>query len=252
MIKKPKSTALIGISFYALIIVIFYSFGIIRKLGVDNIFGLFLSFLPPFLAIFFGFLALRNIGFSSDLGKMSFYLTLSILLWFIGDIFWTLSLEAHLFSMSGLLWLVSYLPLMISYYYFIKFAKRNFFETIPQIFTIFIFLFFLILVYMYLFYLSWDFNIGFLENILASGYFITDICLFFVGIIVIFLLLRTDLIKPFLLIFFGLFLHLIVELYYVFNYADYNLVNSINIFWDLGYLSFALGFILFAEKYKKK
>ena len=205
------------------------------------------------LSLIFAFQSYKLIGFKSIQGKSLFLIFMALLFWFLGELTWgvyeiLIGIKSPSPSIADIFWLSGYPLFICSLYYLSKMISVRFekFKTII-IFT----LIFAISISIYKLTIpSLKEETTILEKVINNSYVIFDGILLISLILVIVGFSNSKFILSWGLIFLSILVILIADIYYNIYSEIYETGDIIDILWDLGYLLFSLGFIIYKRTFK--
>jgi len=200
-----------------------------------------------FLSVLCGYYAYRLHGFSSMYGKALIFITIGLFMWFMGETTWgiyeiALGIEAPPVSLADVFWLLGY-PLLFAGFY-VVWRTSSFPESKKTRGFASALLLVLLLIMVWLVAPIWAAqDAGLLEKAVISGYVIGDVLLLMMLSVSLICLSNSRFMKPWSIVFFGLFLSSLADIYYMNFYDVYSTGSLIDILWNLSYLMLAYGFL---------
>ena len=207
-----------------------------------------ISIITPAITVYFGYKAYKFFGSKSLQGKSILLITICMGLFLFGDFYWILH-DKEVISIADLLWLLGYPFFIVGIYLGVIIIDPDFFKQRKNMLVTGLLL---IVAAMYLkfFPLSWNSEAGFLENLVTYGYVIADVMLLFFTLLVVYVsyLIRSGkYFKFWVAVGIGNILFLVADSLYAINYATYISGDFVDMIWILGYIAYAIGFIILVD-----
>jgi hypothetical protein len=200
----------------------------------------------PFIAVAIGAFFIKSYGARSLQGKAVLFLTLGFLCWGLADIYWTFTGQATV-SLADVFYFAGYLLLLVGIFQGIRISDPGIFKNPKKLSILLLSLVILISTYLYFYPLSWDYEIGFLENLTTAGYIVVDLLLMTSVVFIIFSLFSGAISAGWIFIGLGVLSTLIADLWYATNYEAYYAGHIIDLLWFLGYFLFAYALVHFGR-----
>jgi hypothetical protein len=226
---------------YAIIISFIYYF----KIGGDK-FPLIEDIITftPLICLFFGYKAIRYFGLKTKQGKSALFITLGIGLWFLADVLWMILFDGAVISIADIFYLLPYILIPIGISLGALTINPEFFKDTKKIVIMIILEILLILFFFKVLTIPWSNDIGFIENLVTSGYVIGDLMLLISLSFLLFSILSGKFKLPWIMIAIGTLINFLGDIFYAINYNNYNSGDLIDVSWIIAYLFFGLGLYL--------
>ncbi|MEM2138669.1 MAG: hypothetical protein QXM96_00785 [Candidatus Woesearchaeota archaeon] len=247
IIKKDltKNLTIIFFIFYVIFLFVFFYFKI-GETYYHNILN-YLNFLNHIIALFFGYSAINYFKLSNKQGKIAFFISLSVLMWLIGEIIWQFNNNA-IISIADFFYLLGYPFMMISIFLAITISDNHFISNKKQLFFLFFGIILITILYFKISPINWQKEISFLENLVTSGYVIADFILLIPCFALILVFWKGEYKKAWIYLLIGVFFIIIGDTYYAINYETYEKGSLFDLTWFYGYLFFSLALYTMKQK----
>ncbi len=202
------------------------------------------------IPIIIGLDTIRHFGISSLQGKSILFIVLTIVLWVVADVIWTMSGDA-LVSAADVLYLAGYPMIMFAVICGIKIIDPEILKEKKKLALLSALSILLVAAYFSFFTFSWDPEITFLENMLVAGYVVADILILVPTLFLISNALSGTFSRPWLFIAAANVLNMLGDIFYNINYDTYTGGDLIDTVWYIAYLIYAMAFIIMIRETEK-
>ncbi len=205
------------------------------------------------LAAASGFFAYRMHGLGSVQGKALFLIATGTLFWALGELAWGsyeifLGMEKPVASIADVFWFIGYGFFFWGLFFITRLSAaplgRKKLALVPLV----------ILICSVMIYISFptitDAGMALIEKTATAGYVLGDMLLLVSLAITITYLLGSKLIKPWSIIFIGLILSTLADIFYTYFIGSYETGNLIDILWNVDYILMGFGFFYYRETIK--
>ncbi len=250
MINVQKSNIYIAIIIiYSLYLSGLYLSGIVENPSYGFVIKT-ITYLTPLISIFFGYAGIKYFGLKSLQGKSILYITITLSLFLIADIIWSL-IGNPVVSISDVLWLGGYLILYLGVFYAIRTVNPGFLHEKKRLLVTALLLLLVAILYFRYFPISWDSEITVVENIVTSGYILADLILAMFVITLLSMILSGSYSVPWLIFSIGAIASGVSDILYAINYDTYKSGDLIDLGWLFSYVFYAIAFILLKSNAEK-
>ncbi|MEM3373981.1 MAG: hypothetical protein QXE31_02050 [Candidatus Woesearchaeota archaeon] len=230
------------------VFMLFFIFAIFLFLVVDlKIGGSFfpiilniINFSTHIIAIFFGIRAFNYFKINTHQGKVSFFITASIITWFIGEIIWQIN-ENAVVSIADFFYMSGYFFMTIALFLGLNLVNSDFFKSKKNLVILLLSIGLISYLYFSIIPVNWSKGFSLLENLVTIGYVFADLFILIPCIALILSVWSGKYKQSWIFILIGVCLFIIGDSLYAINYNTYTKGSIVDLTWYYAYLFFALG-----------